>query len=85
MRTIELDTGDAAFLADPYPRLAELRESTPVAHDALRRWFVTRHADVRACLRDRRLGRNFRHVGADEEFREEPLDPRWQSFWDVER
>ena len=26
---------------------------------------MTRHADVRACLRDRRLGRNFRHVGGD--------------------
>jgi cytochrome P450 len=86
VRTIELDTSDATFLADPYPRLAELRESTPVAYDdALRRWFVTRHADVRACLRDRRLGRNFRHVGSDEEFGEEPLDPRWQAFWDVER
>jgi cytochrome P450 len=46
---------------------------------------VTRHADVRACLRDRRLGRNYRHVGTDEEFGEEPLDPRWQAFWDAER
>jgi cytochrome P450 len=74
------------FLADPYPVLAELREATPIfRHDGLDRWFVTRHADVRACLRDRRLGRNYRHVGTDEEFHEEPLDPRWQPFWDVER
>jgi cytochrome P450 len=74
------------FLADPYPVLAELREATPVLrHDDLDRWFVTRHADVRACLRDRRLGRNYRHVGSDEEFRAESLDPRWQAFWDVER
>jgi cytochrome P450 len=40
---------------------------------------------VRACLRDRRLGRNFRHVGTEAEFKADPLDPRWQPFWDVER
>ena len=74
------------FLADPYPVLAELRETTPVLrHEGLDRWFVSRHADVRACLRDRRLGRNYRHVGGDSEFRAEPLDPRWEAFWDVER
>jgi cytochrome P450 len=74
------------FLADPYPALAELRETAPVFwHEELRRWFVSRHADVRACLRDRRLGRNFRHVGSDEEFGAEPLDPRRQAFWDSER
>ena len=53
--------------------------------ERLRRYLVTRHADVRACLRDRRLGRNFRHVGGEDEFNAERLDPRWQSFWDVER
>src|SRR5262249_14948462 len=53
--------------------------------ERLRRYLVTRHADVRACLRDRRLGRNFRHVGTEAEFKAEPLDPRWQAFWDVER
>jgi cytochrome P450 len=47
---------------------------------------VTRHAEVRACLRDRRLGRNFRHVGTEDEFdAAEPLDPRRQAFWDTER
>jgi cytochrome P450 len=41
---------------------------------------------VRACLRDRRLGRNFRHVGSEADFAAaEPLDPRWQAFWDSER
>ncbi len=80
------DPTAAAFLADPYPALNALREANPVLrHEGLDRWFVSRHADVRACLRDRRLGRNFRHVGSDAEFRAEPLDPRWQPFWDVER
>ncbi len=83
---MEFDPTAAEFLADPYPVLADLRETTPVVfHDALDRWFVTRHAGVRASLRDRRLGRNFRQVGSAEEFRAAPLDPRWDAFWDVER
>jgi cytochrome P450 len=84
--TQRFDPRAPEFLADPYPVLDELRESAPIFwHEELRRWFVSRHADVRACLRDRRLGRNFRHVGTDEEFGAEPLDPRWQAFWDSER
>ena len=83
---MDFDPTAPAFLADPYPVLAELRETTPVLHyEELDRWFVARHADVRACLRDRRLGRNFRHVGTESEFRSEPLDPRFEAFWDAER
>jgi cytochrome P450 len=83
---VEFDPRTPEFLADPYPVLAELRETTPVfRHEELDRWFVTRHADVRGCLRDRRLGRNFRHVGSEEDFRAETLDPRWEAFWEVER
>jgi cytochrome P450 len=82
---VAFDPRTSEFLADPYPLLAELRETTPMLHhEELERWFVTRHADVRASLRDRRLGRNFRHVGSDEEFKAETLDPRWAAFWDVE-
>jgi cytochrome P450 len=80
------DPTEAGFLADPYPTLSALREKTPVFYEeSLDRWFVTRHADVRTCLRDKRLGRNFRHVGGEEEFGAEPLDPRRQAFWDTER
>jgi cytochrome P450 len=83
---VPFDPRTPAFLADPYPALAELRETTPVLHhEELGRWFVTRHADVRACLRDRRLGRNFRHVGTEDDFKSETLDPRWAAFWEVER
>jgi cytochrome P450 len=81
-----LEPSDLGFIADPYPTLAALREAAPVHHDErLGRWLVTRHEDVRSCLRDRRLGRNFRHLGTETEFGAEPLDPRWQPFWDVER
>jgi cytochrome P450 len=80
------DPSDPDFLANPYPALNALRESAPVHYDGrLSRWLITRHADVRACLRDRRLGRNFRHVGTEEEFSAESLDPRWAAFWEIER
>ena len=80
------DPSDPGFLADPYPELTRLREATPVFYDEEReRWFVTRHADVRACLRDKRLGRNFRHVMAPEEIGVPELDPRWSAFWATER
>jgi len=80
------DPSDPGFLADPYPELTRLREAAPVFYDEQReRWFVTRHADVRACLRDKRLGRNFRHVMAPEEISVPELDPRWSAFWATER
>src|SRR5262245_35177913 len=85
-RATTFDPSDPGFIADPYPQLNALREEAAVHRDErLDRWFVTRHADVRACLRDRRLGRNFRHVGTEGEFKAQPLDPQWQAFWDVER
>jgi cytochrome P450 len=84
--TLAFDPSDPAFLEDPYPTLNRLRESAPVFHDERReRWFVTWHEDVRACLRDKRLGRNFRHVLTPEEIGVPPLDPRWQAFWQTER
>jgi cytochrome P450 len=85
-RLLGFDPADPAFIADPYPVLERVREGERVFYDEEReRWFVGRHADVRACLRDKRLGRNFRHVMTPEEIGVPPLDPRWQAFWDVER
>src|ERR671937_337785 len=84
--TLVFDPSDPAFIAEPYPVLNGLREAARVFYDAERaRWFVTRHEDVRSCLRDRRLGRNFRHVMTEAEVGVPPLDPRWQAFWDSER
>src|SRR5690348_3513478 len=83
---VAFDPSDQDFLADPYPALNRLRETRRALHDGPRgRWFVPRHEDVRACLRDKRLGRNFRQVLAPEAIGVPPLDPRWQAFWDVER
>ncbi|UGT61108.1 cytochrome P450 [Nocardia asteroides] len=43
------------FRADPYPMYAALREHAPV-HRTMGMWVLTRHADVRAVLRDRDFG-----------------------------
>ena len=86
LETPAFDPSDPGFLEDPYPVLNRLRETAPVFYDESReRWFVTRHEDVRSCLRDKRLGRNFRHVTSAEEIGVPPLDPRWQAFWATER
>ncbi|HHC08055.1 MAG TPA: cytochrome P450 [Actinobacteria bacterium] len=58
-----IDFRDPAFLDDPYPTLAEVREATPIfpVEDPKGRgatlWFLTRYDDVYRALRDRRLGR----------------------------
>src|SRR5256885_4022851 len=82
---LAFDPSDPGFLEDPYPVLNRVRESARVFYDEHRdRWFVTRHEDVRACLRDRRLGRNFRHVMSSAEIGVPELDPRWPAFWATE-
>ena len=86
LETLAFTPSDPAFLADPYPVLSRLREAARVFYDeGWERWFVTRYEDVRSCLRDKRLGRNFRHLMTPEEIGVPPLDPRWQAFWDTER
>ena len=83
---VVFDPSDPGFLEDPYPVLNRVRESARVFYDERRdRWFVTRHEDVRACLRDRRLGRNFRHAMSPAEIGVSELDPRWSAFWATER
>ncbi|MFL5801786.1 MAG: cytochrome P450, partial [Roseiflexaceae bacterium] len=58
MLELHLDLNDPAFIADPYPTLAELRERTAVFYDPhWRNVFYTRYDDIVALLRDRRLGR----------------------------
>jgi len=51
---------DPDFLADPYPAYAVLRREVPIGYDeGAGCWVVSRHSDVSALLRDRRLGRVF--------------------------
>lgn len=78
-RQLGFDPWDAAFIADPYPVYAELRERHPVIYnDETNQWLVSRYADVNALLRDRRLGRTYLHLASHTDFgRPEP--PDWQA------
>jgi cytochrome P450 len=76
-----LPLSDPAFVRDPYPLLARLREETPAFRDpGLNRVFLTRHADIAATLRDRRFGRSVLHRYSREELGWPPPDPRQASF-----
>lgn len=78
---VGFDPQDPVFLADPYPVYARMRELGPILHYPARDLFlVNRFADVNACLRDRRLGREYRHRHTDDEFGRTGPDPRWQQF-----
>jgi cytochrome P450 len=85
------DPNDPAFVADPYPAYARAREATAVWHPpGDRLWYLTRHADVHAAFRDRRLGTNFLHRYTPEELGLTPgipvwRDPRWEDFAAFER
>jgi cytochrome P450 len=49
---------DPAFLNDPYPTYARLREEAPIFfYKPWGKWVLTRYEDVSTLLRDRRLGR----------------------------
>jgi cytochrome P450 len=53
------DPGDPAVIEDPYPAYARLRSAGPLCRFGPGQWGVTRHAEVTALLRDRRLGSGF--------------------------
>ena len=81
-----LDFYDPAFIADPYPTLARLREATPVfRNERTGHWMLTRFADVHETLRDRRLGRVYHHRYTPAELAQPEPDPRWAAFHQHER
>ncbi|BBC35345.1 Cytochrome P-450 hydroxylase [Streptomyces graminofaciens] len=66
---LAFDPWDPAFVADPYPAYAELRELGRVHYfERTNQWLVSHHADVSALLRDRRLGRTYQHRFTHEDF-----------------
>src|SRR5262245_13699938 len=78
------DPWDPAFVADPYPALARLREAAAVAYDErTNQWLVSPHADANAVLRDRRLGRSYRHVASDAEWGRPARPAEGAPFWDL--
>ncbi|MEP7135250.1 MAG: cytochrome P450 [Chloroflexota bacterium] len=76
---IDINTPD--FIADPYAQLAALRHDMPVYHDPLwNKIFFTRHADISALLKDKRLGRTLLHLYSRDEIGWPPPDPRHVGF-----
>jgi cytochrome P450 len=63
---LAFDPADPAFVANPYPRYAELREADQLHQSREGMWVLTRHADVLASLRDTRLSSDPRHVDSTE-------------------
>jgi cytochrome P450 len=78
---LAFDPWDPAFLADPYPAYAELRaRGRVIRYEPTDQWLVPHHADVSALLRDRRLGRTYRHRFTHEEFGRTPPPPEHEPF-----
>jgi len=75
------DVSDPGFIADPYPVLNELRETTPIYwSEAAGHWVITRFSDVQETLRDRRLGRNYTHLYSHASLGRAEPDSRWSAF-----
>lgn len=78
---VGFNPSDTGFLADPYPVYARLRELGPVLYYPARDLFLlTGFDEVNTALRDRRLGRAYRHRYADDAFGQDAPDPRWAHF-----
>jgi cytochrome P450 len=78
------DPWDPAFIADPYPALARLREGPPAVFDErTNQWLVARHAEVNALLRDRRLGRSYLHLASHDEWGRTSPPADQAPFWDL--
>jgi cytochrome P450 len=74
--------GDLAFIEDPYPVYAEMRERAPLLyHEPTDHWLVSRYSDVNALLRDRRLGRTYLHLASHEEMGHVEPPPNQDPFW----
>ncbi|MFI7338983.1 cytochrome P450 [Streptomyces sp. NPDC050085] len=75
------DPWSPAFVADPYPAYAALREAGRVHwFEPTRQYLIPHHADVSALLRDRRLGRTYQHRYAHEDFGRTAPPPEHEPF-----
>ncbi|MEU7422382.1 cytochrome P450 [Streptomyces sp. NPDC040750] len=78
---LAFDPWDPTFLADPYPAYAELRaRGRVIRYEPTDQWLVPHHADVSALLRDRRLGRTYRHRFSHEDFGRSAPPPEHEPF-----
>lgn len=81
MTASRFDPWSPAFVANPYPGYARLRAAGRVLHyEPTDQWLVPHHEDVAALLRDRRLGRTYRHRFSHEEFGRTAPPPEHEPF-----
>lgn len=81
MTASRFDPWSPAFVANPYPGYARLRAAGRVLHyEPTDQWRVPHHEDVAALLRDRRLGRTYRHRFSHEEFGRTAPPPEHEPF-----
>ncbi len=55
-RGVSFDPYHPVHVDDPYPILAQVRAHAPVLKNTMSQWWLTRHAEVSAGLRDKRFG-----------------------------
>src|SRR5574341_2193267 len=76
-----LDITAPAFVSDPYPALADVRERRPVFYDPVwNKVFFARYDDIAALLKDKRLGRSILHVLSRDELGWPPPNPLIRDF-----
>jgi unspecific monooxygenase len=81
VETYHLNINDPAFVYDPYPKLAELRERLPVFFDPVwKKIFFLRYEDIATLLRDKRLGRSITHILSRDELGWPPPNPLTKDF-----
>ncbi|MFI0736108.1 cytochrome P450 [Streptomyces sp. NPDC021225] len=75
------DPWEPSFVADPYPGYAALRAGGRAHYfEPSRQWLIPHYEDVRALLRDRRLGRTYLHRFSHEEFGRTAPPPEHEPF-----
>lgn len=80
-----LNLNDPNFIRDPYPTLEELREGPGVFFDPVwKKLFFTRHEDIAALLKDRRLGRSITRILSRDELGWPPANLRQKPFDDFQ-
>jgi len=78
------DPWSPQFVAKPYAAYAHLREHEPVSwFEPSRQYLISRHEDVNALLRDRRLGRTYLHVSSHAEMGRPEIPASQEPFWQL--
>jgi cytochrome P450 len=75
---VDFRPDDPAFVADPYPAYARLRDECPIFRSArIGMTMFARHGDVRSLVLDARLGRTLDHVSTPAELERRRRDAGW--------